>query len=121
MPGTTLLRQVPDLVRSGTVDPVAVAACLAPDLHWPGAGALTERSWRRVAWTPEFDAWLIAWPLGGEIELHDHGASSGALSVLEGTLTESVPWEAEAGSISLRHTELPAGTTLRLRSGDVPR
>ncbi len=135
MPGTTLLRHVPDPVRSvvrpsgrgagpaghrvGSVDPVAIAVRLAPALHWPGAATLAERSWRRVAWTSEFDAWLIAWPSGGEIELHDHGPSLGAISVLAGILTESVPWEEEAGRIGLRHTELPAGTTHRLRSGHV--
>ena len=34
-------------------------------------------SWRLMARTPDFDAWLIAWPSGGKVELHDHGTFDG--------------------------------------------
>ena len=50
-----------------------------------GRGRSTwRRTWRLVAQTPDFDAWLIAWPSGGKIDLHDHGNSTGALSVISG-------------------------------------
>ena len=44
-----------------------------------------------MARTPDFDAWLIAWPSGGKVELHDHGHSTGAVSVISGALVEAVP------------------------------
>jgi hypothetical protein len=37
----------------------------------------------------DFEAWLLGWPVGEGIELHDHGTSSGALVVVEGTLLET--------------------------------
>jgi len=100
-------------------DPAEIARRLAPSLHWPGAEALTRRSWRRVAWTAEFDAWLIAWPEGGEIDLHDHGDSRGVLSVIDGVLTEFVPQWDGTGCLGLQRLELWAGTTHRLGGGHV--
>ena len=44
-----------------------------------------------MARTPDFDAWLIAWPSGGKVDLHDHGNSTGAVSVISGALVEAVP------------------------------
>ena len=54
------------------VDPFEIASRLAPYLAWAEASEATERTWRLVARTPDFDAWLIAWPRGGRVELHDH-------------------------------------------------
>src|SRR6185437_3295713 len=105
--------------RSRKVDPVEIATRLAPALRWPGAPDVAERSWRRVALTPEFDAWVIAWPSGGRVDLHDHGSSCGALVVLEGTLVETTPWRHDTGQLSLERHELEQGTTRRLRRGDV--
>ena len=45
-----------------------------------------------VAQTPDFDAWLIAWPAGGTIDLHDHGDSRGALHVISGALGRDDAW-----------------------------
>lgn len=42
------------------------------------------------------DVWLISWMTEQGTELHDHGASGGAFTVVEGTLTESV-WAPGAG------------------------
>ena len=44
---------------------------------WPGMDDPSERCWRTIAATEAFEAWVIAWPVGGSIELHDHGDSSG--------------------------------------------
>jgi hypothetical protein len=49
------------------------------------------RSWARVAASDTFDAWLISWPTGGAVDLHDHGGSAGAIAVVEGELTEVRP------------------------------
>jgi hypothetical protein len=65
-----------------------------------------------MARTPDFDAWLIAWPSGGKVDLHDHGSSTGAVSVISGALVEAVPWRDDTGRLSLLHQELRAGATL---------
>ncbi len=96
----------------GEVVPSDIASRLAPAVRWPGALDVEDRSWRLVARTPDFDAWLIAWPTGGKVELHDHGASRGAVSVISGTLVEAVPWRDDTGRLSLVCHELRAGTTL---------
>jgi len=101
------------------VVPADIASRLAPAIRWPGALDVEDRSWRLVARTPDFDAWLIAWPTGGKVELHDHGKSSGAVSVISGTLVEAVPWRDDTGRLSLVHNELRAGTTLRFGAGHV--
>lgn len=101
------------------IDPQDVASRLAPAVHWPGALDVTRRSWRLVARTPDFDAWLIAWPSGGRVELHDHGPSRGAVSVISGALVEAVPRRDDTGRLSLVRRELHAGTTLGFRAGHV--
>ncbi len=103
----------------GSVRPAAIARRLAPAIHWPGALEVEERSWKLVARTPDFDAWLIAWPRGGKVELHDHGASSGAVSVIAGTLVEAVPWREDSGRLALVRHELRPGTTLEFGTGRV--
>jgi hypothetical protein len=48
-----------------------------------------ERRYRRVLATPAYEAWVICWPSGGSLDLHDHGGSSGAFSVVSGVLDEA--------------------------------
>ena len=98
--------------RPTRVDPREVASRLAPAVHWPGALDRQRRTWRLVARTPDFDAWLIAWPSGGKVELHDHGNSTGAVSVISGVLVEAVPWRDDTGRLSLVRHEIRAGATL---------
>lgn len=116
-PAAPHLRPPPDRVGAAAgprprVDPAEVASRLAPAVHWPGALDTGRRSWRLMARTPDFDAWLIAWPSGGKVELHDHGSSAGAVSVISGALVEAVPWRDDAGRLSLVRQELRAGATL---------
>ena len=96
-----------------------VASRLAPAVHWPGALDMERRSWRLMARTPDFDAWLIAWPSGGKVELHDHGRSTGAVSVISGSLVEAVPWRDDTGRLSLDRHELSEGATLGFGAGHV--
>jgi quercetin dioxygenase-like cupin family protein len=49
----------------------------------------TERRYQRVLATPEYEAWVICWPRGGSLDLHDHGGSAGAFSVVSGQLDEA--------------------------------
>jgi Cysteine dioxygenase type I len=101
------------------MDPYEVAGRLAPLLHWEEVSDVVERSWRLVARTPDFDAWVIVWPVGGRVELHDHGMSRGALSVLSGTLVETVPHIDEWGRLDLLRCDLQTGVTLRFDQGHV--
>jgi predicted metal-dependent enzyme (double-stranded beta helix superfamily) len=105
--------------RRPRVDPGEVASRLAPAVHWPGALDNETRSWRLMARTADFDAWLIAWPRGGKVDLHDHGASTGAVSVISGVLVEAVPWRDDTGQLSLVRHELQAGATLGFGPGHV--
>jgi Cysteine dioxygenase type I len=52
-----------------------------------GEGA--EREWRLVAESESFEAWVIGWPPGGTLELHDHGGSRGVVTVVAGSLVET--------------------------------
>lgn len=101
------------------VDPLEIATRLAPAIRWPGVPEVGERSWRLLALTAEFDAWVIAWPCGGRIELHDHGPSRGAFVVLEGSLVESTPWRDDTGRLMLEHRDLGFGTARRFAPGHV--
>jgi hypothetical protein len=40
---------------------------------WPDLGTGSRREWRLLVRTPRYEAWVIGWPSGGAIELHDHG------------------------------------------------
>ena len=101
------------------LEPEEVAARLAPVLTWEGARSAKERSWRLVARTPEFDAWLIAWPAGGRVDLHDHGWSRGAISVISGRLVEAVPQRDDSGRLSLVTRRASAGERLGFDAGHV--
>ena len=46
------------------------------------------RWWTRLAGDDQLDVWLLTWPRGGATELHDHGVSGAALTVVEGALEE---------------------------------
>src|SRR3984885_11309200 len=104
-------------VRRPRINPREVASRLAPAVQWQGALDTRRRSWRLMARTPDFDAWLIAWPKGGKVELHDHGASTGAVSVIRGALVEAVPRRDDAGHLTLVRRELQAGATLGFGAG----
>jgi mannose-6-phosphate isomerase-like protein (cupin superfamily) len=68
---------------------------------WPGMDNPSARCWRTIAATDRFEAWVVAWPVGGSIELHDHGGSAGAVVIVSGTLVET----------SIRPDDGPPGTT----------
>ena len=102
------------------LDPATIARRLAPATRWPGTLAqVCERTWRLLAATPQFDAWVIAWPEGGRVSLHDHGASRGALAVVHGTLAETVPWRDDAGRLTLVRQDLAAGSLRSLELGHI--
>lgn len=48
----------------------------------------TTRWYHRLLSLPGYDVWLLSWVPGQGSGLHDHGLSSGVLTVLDGELTE---------------------------------
>jgi rhodanese-related sulfurtransferase/predicted metal-dependent enzyme (double-stranded beta helix superfamily) len=61
------------------------------------------------------DVWLISWTESQGTELHDHGGSAGAFTVVEGTLTESV-WAGRAQAGTLVDHARHAGATVTFGS-----
>ncbi|WP_229052322.1 cysteine dioxygenase family protein [Aeromicrobium sp. Leaf350] len=55
------------------------------------------------------DVWLISWTTDQGTQLHDHGGSSGAYTVVEGELSEAV-WT--PGAQELRETSRTSGDTV---------
>ena len=47
------------------------------------------RWYARFACHDDYEAWLIGWPQDHGIDMHDHGGSAGAFTVVEGSLIES--------------------------------
>lgn len=88
-------------------------------MQWPDGSAVPDRTWRRIAQSRDFDAWLISWPGGTAAELHDHGRSRGALHVIEGSLVETIPWRDEQGRVTLARREVHSGATLAFGAGHV--
>ena len=72
-----------------------------------------ERWHQRIYRDPRIDIWLISWLPSQGTELHDHGGSSGAFTVLSGTLTESVPCGYADGRVQIRDTERAAGSSVK--------
>ena len=64
-----------------------------------------ERRYERLLSTPVYEAWVICWPIGTALDLHDHGGSAGAFTVVAGQLDET----------TIDHGEL---TVHRYESGD---
>ena len=101
--GPTRLR-VPDLLHATdqAADDVLSGRC---DHLLPAGGVPeTERWFTRIHGDEELDIWLISWVPGHATELHDHGGSLGALTVLSGSLNE-YRWDGRR----LRRRRLDAG------------
>lgn len=60
----------------------------------------------------DYEAWLLGWPVGNGIELHDHGDSWGAAFVVQGAINETFLDGSGAlpAGRHLRHRRLPAGS-----------
>jgi hypothetical protein len=94
------------------IDPSAIALRLGGVVRWSDSEDVLDRSWRLIARTLDFDAWVIAWPSGATAELHDHGGSRGALHVIAGSLVETVPWRDDRDRVTVARREVCSGDTL---------
>lgn len=70
----------------------------------PGGVPTDDRWFARLHGNDEVDVWLISWVPGHRTELHDHGGSLGALTLLSGSLDE-FRWDGD----QLRCRRLAAG------------
>lgn len=91
------LLEVPHLLQARRQHPVTVAefAGLARSIaedrsRWEHLVEYdaTTRWYHRLQTGPGYEVWLLSWVPGQGTGLHDHGGSSGVLTVLDGTLTE---------------------------------
>jgi Cysteine dioxygenase type I len=106
------LRAVPGPTRLRLADLLHITARTADDVlsgrydHVvPPGGVPTDDRWfARLHGDDEVDVWLISWVPGHRTELHDHGGSLGALTLLSGSLDE-FRWDGE----TLRCRRLKAG------------
>ncbi|MCV7381918.1 cysteine dioxygenase [Mycobacterium alsense] len=101
--GPTRLR-VPDLMHATdqAADHVLSGRC---DHLLPKDGIPASTRWfTRIHGDEELDVWLISWVPGRATELHDHGGSLGALTVVSGSLDE-YRWDGRG----LRRRRLDAG------------
>ncbi len=77
----------------------------------PAGGPPTDERWfTRLHGDDELDVWLISWVPDRSTELHDHGGSLGALTVVSGSLAET-RWDGDGSA---------APTVDRRRSGRLP-
>lgn len=83
-----------DDVLSGRYDRLLAGGRLPTDERW----------YNRLYGDDELDIWLISWVPDKSTELHDHGGSLGALTVVSGALQET-RWDGQG----LRSRELTAG------------
>ncbi len=63
-----------------------VAAEVAP---WRSPSVLTERQYELLEGTADYELWVIHWPVGVGLLLHDHGGSAGAFQVADRALEET--------------------------------
>ena len=103
VPGPTRLRLADLLhITDSTADDVLSGRY---DHIVPAGGVPTEDRWFvRLHGDDEVDVWLISWVPGHRTELHDHGGSLGAATLLSGSLDE-FRWDGER----LRCRRLKAG------------
>jgi quercetin dioxygenase-like cupin family protein len=87
-------------VELGTDELLAIATGLARTAPLqPVATKRGQRAWHLIAASATFEAWVIAWPPGGRIDLHDHGSSAGAVTVTSGELRETTVVNADSDSV----------------------
>ncbi len=94
----------------GPVQLTAIADALVADASpWPSVTGGVRREWYLVTATEAFEAYVIIWPPGGSIDLHDHGDCAGAVVVIDGELVETAVSEVAPGVVTTSSTRVPAG------------
>ena len=69
----------------------------------------TDRRWGIVIATEIYEAWVIAWPSGTGLAMHDHGGARAAVRIVTGRLRERFRAD---GSVQLRWLDAGAAQVL---------
>ena len=85
--------------EGSTTIAAGIAAGNPAELVPPGAG----RRWGIAAATESYEAWVIAWPAGTGLAMHDHGGSRAAVRIVSGRLRERFQ---EGGDVHVRWLEV---------------
>ena len=110
----------PQLERLGTTELLSIAHGLVPTaVGIPTPLDPRTRTWHTVASTDRCEAFVIWWPVGGAIELHDHGDSAGAVVVARGSLVETVVGHGPDGELATTVSEVVTGGRLTFEPGHV--
>ena len=131
--GSGKILHFPDLASGTEADqPFGRDALLAMALElaehapsWPSmanpvfGSPLIRRRWELVPASIDVEAWFIAWPPGGSMELHDHGGSVGAVVVSCGELIEARSVPQPRGGVYLRTTTVSVGGSIGFAEQDV--
>ena len=96
--------RVPDLLQATDVAADHVLSGRYDHVLPVGGPPTDERWFTRLHGDDELDVWLISWVPERSTELHDHGGSLGALTVVSGALVET-RWDGD----TLRERRLDAG------------
>ena len=105
---TTATALRPDLDALATIAR-GLAATTPP---WSGPGR--ERVFEQVLLTDAYDVWVIGWPPGTSVGLHDHDDAGAAVCVVDGELAEVRPDRTGAPEWHLR-----AGQSITVEPGVV--
>lgn len=74
----------------------------------------------RLATGPGWEAYLITWPSGHGVDVHDHGDSAGAVAVVAGSLVElAAPADGGSDAGALIRHRMGAGTVRRVPRGRI--
>ena len=106
------------------LDHLATATRYAADPDsWPVAPRFNavDRWYHRLAQEPDHEVWLLTWLPGQGTDLHDHGGSAGAFTVLSGSLTEDTVATGADGAARITARELGEGAGRRFGTRHIHR
>jgi quercetin dioxygenase-like cupin family protein len=88
MPSTNQHRstRTPSALDSDTLSTIADGIAAGNPAEFVPAG--TARRWGIIAGNESYGAWVIAWPAGTGLAMHDHSGSRAAIRVVSGRLRE---------------------------------
>ncbi len=93
----------------------AIAARVAADPPLDRLAAVPARRWALAERGDHHDAWVIAWPAGTGLAMHDHHGSRAALRIVAGELRER--YVTDAREVAMRW--LSPGTSVALAADHV--
>ena len=97
MPLTNQLRPPANHLTADAMTAIAEGIAAGDPAAFVPAGS--DRRWGIVVSTEAYEAWVIAWPSGTGLAMHDHGGARAAVRIVSGRLRERFHAD---GSVQLR-------------------